>query len=194
MIVVANLIILAKNIGAIPLIRGYWFHSLKTNFEINNLIEKYNIEVASSIHDQSKVPVLLLSVYWQHCFFFFSFLIFNFFPPKCCQMCTFFCLTWKRAVIFLVVIHVFWKGYFFTGLGDRRVLSPPQWFWPAASGNIFGKYFPEKVIGTSLEITNSLSCEHVSKLLNGRQFFTFPGFFFVLLTSGRKIFEDVCFV
>ena len=36
-------------------------------------------------------------------FFFFSFLIFNFFFPKCCQMCTFLCLTWKRN--FSAVYH-----------------------------------------------------------------------------------------
>ena len=135
--------------------------------------------------------------------FFFSFF---FFFPKCCQMCTFFCLTWKRK--FSADYTCFLVGLLFyrTGGGGRRV--------PPVFPNDFGppqvkKFFVLEKKNTGLEIANLLSCEHVSELSNGRQLSTFLGIFCLVLLAGKnilgvflsvlpaageKFFEGVCFV
>ena len=116
-------------------------------------------------------------------FYFFSFLIFF---PKCCQMCTFF--AWLENVIFLLVIHVFWWGYFFCGA--RRVPPVLPMILARRRRKTFRGNISLKKKNTSLEIANSLSCEHVSELSNGRQLCTFLGFFFLSCSpQAKKIFR-----
>ena len=117
------------------------------------------------------------SEYFFYCFFF-SFLIFNFFPPKAARGAHFF--VWLENVIFLLVIHVFWLGYFYGAgrIGDLMILARRR-------RKMFSGISPWKK-NKSLEIANLLSCEHVSELSNGRQLCTL---FSCLARRRQKNFE-----
>ena len=141
------------------------------------------IPFTSNWHRKTRFKYLLTLE--SYCFFFF---VYNF-SQNAARCAHFF--VWLENVIFLLVIHIFWWGYFFRGLGG----SPsPNDFGPPHAENCFENIsLKKKKKNTSLEIANSLSCEHVSELSNGRQLCTFLGFFSCLAHCGRKQFGRVPF-